>query len=177
MRVSEILGDATAFFDGQHTQLNQLGIDIRGCAISHLAYRATSSQQYLDLRTELEKGCTANVESQWKGRPISKILLREPMDLGDGFTTNLIELIPPPHRRQLKTGFEHTAVVIGDHVEDFAARHRHALHDQPRDGRLREPFYIRHDADGSITRFLRLSLFELVVNDGFRFAGIQHAEI
>ena len=56
----------------------------------------------------------ANVENIWNGRPISKILLREPLEVEPHVTVDLIELLPPPHQRTYKMGLEHVGVVVGD---------------------------------------------------------------
>jgi predicted metalloenzyme YecM len=43
-------------------------------------------------RTLLERHATANLENVWNGRPISKILLDEPLEVLDGATVPLIKL-------------------------------------------------------------------------------------
>lgn len=49
---------------------------------------------YVHQRTLLERHATANFENVWNGRPISKIVLAEPLVVLDGMPVSLIELIP-----------------------------------------------------------------------------------
>ena len=117
MSMKNIIGDYQAFFSLQTGRLKNIGIDISGYEISHLAYRTESYDEYLQIREQIEQHCIANVENVWNGRPISKLLLQEPLSLGNGFTVQLIELIPPEHRRVYKMGMEHFGVVIGNSVD------------------------------------------------------------
>jgi len=41
----------------------------------------------------LERHATANLENVWNGRPISKIVLTEPLEVLDGTPVSLIELV------------------------------------------------------------------------------------
>ena len=62
------------------------------------------------------------VENVWNGRPISMILLAEPLSVLDGQVVPLIELIPPVHQRVYKMGLEHLGVVVGEDVDEFSRR-------------------------------------------------------
>jgi hypothetical protein len=55
------------------------------------------------------------------------ILLAAPLEVLDGMSVPLIELIPPVHQRVYKMGLEHLGVVIGDEVDAFSREHRAAL--------------------------------------------------
>src|SRR5215510_14501278 len=106
----EILGGYTESFTVQADRLERLGIDIDGFEISHLAFRTETLAEYLVVRQKLESICSANVENTWNGRPISKLLLREPLQLSQNATTSLIELIPPIHQSIYKMGLEHIGI-------------------------------------------------------------------
>ena len=125
--VGDIIGDYRAFAAQQRDRLLARGIDIRPYALSHLAFRVPEWDQYVHLRTLLERHATANAENVWNGRPISLILLAEPLDVLDGRLVPLIELIPPVHQRVYKMGLEHLGVVIGEDVDAFSREHRAAL--------------------------------------------------
>ena len=75
----EVLGDYTEFYALQAQRLQRLGMDIDGFEISHLAFRTETLAEYLVVRQQLEALCVANVENTWNGRPISKLLLQEPL--------------------------------------------------------------------------------------------------
>jgi predicted metalloenzyme YecM len=125
--VGDIIGDYRAFAAQQRDRLLARGIDIRPYPLSHLAVRVPEWDQYVHVRTLLERHATANVENVWNGRPISIILLATPLEVLDEMSVPLIELIPPVHQRVYKMGLEHLGVVIGDEVDAFSREHRAAL--------------------------------------------------
>jgi predicted metalloenzyme YecM len=125
--VGDIIGDYRAFAARQHDRLLARGIDIRPYPLSHLAFRVPEWDQYVHMRTLLERHATASAENVWNGRPISMILLATPLEVLDGMAVPLIELIPPVHQRVYKMGLEHLGVVIGDEVDAFSREHRAAL--------------------------------------------------
>src|SRR5919107_1454621 len=124
--VGEIIGDYRAFAATQRERLAARGIDIAPYALSHLAVRVPEWDQYVHVRTLLERHASANLENVWNGRPISKILLTRPLDVLDGKAIALIELIPPVHQRVYPMGLEHLGVVVGDGVDEFSREHRAA---------------------------------------------------
>src|SRR5881394_3598105 len=126
-QVGDIIGDYRGFAAMQHERLLARGIDIRPYPLSHLAARVPEWDQYVHLRTLLERHATANLENVWNGRPISKIVLTEPLKILDGMSVPHIELIPPVHQRVYKMGLEHLGVVIGEEVDAFSREHRAAL--------------------------------------------------
>jgi predicted metalloenzyme YecM len=93
--VAEIIGDYRAFAAMQRDRLLARGIDIAPYALSHLAVRVPDWDLYVHQRTLLERHATGNLENVWNGRPISKIVLAEPLVVLDGTPVPLIELIPP----------------------------------------------------------------------------------
>jgi predicted metalloenzyme YecM len=115
--VGDIIGDYRGFVAQQHARLLARGIDIRPYPLSHLAVRVAEWEQYVHVRTLLERHATANLENVWNGRPISMILLVTPLEVLDGTAVPLIELIPPVHQRVYKMGLEHLGVVVGEGVD------------------------------------------------------------
>ena len=93
--IAEIIGDYRAFAAMQRDRLSARGIDISPYALSHLAVRVADWDLYVHQRTLLERHARANRESVWNGRPISLIVLAEPLDVLDGTPVSRIELIPP----------------------------------------------------------------------------------
>jgi predicted metalloenzyme YecM len=139
--VGDIIGDYRAFAALQRDRLVARGIDIRPYPLSHLAVRVPEWDQYVHLRTMLERHATANLENVWNGRPISKIVLAEPLEVFDGMAVPLIELIPPVHQRVYKMGLEHLGVVVGEDVDAFSHTHRAALTGQQFQSADNEPYY------------------------------------
>ena len=97
------------------------GIDISPYPLSHIAVRVADWDLYVHQRTLLERHAKANSENFWNGRPISLILLAEPLEVLDGVPVPLIELVPPVHQRVYRMVLEHLGVVVGEEVDAFLA--------------------------------------------------------
>ena len=161
--IADIVGDYRAFAAQQQSRLLTLGIDIRPHPLSHLAVRVPEWDQYTHLRTLLERHAIANRENLWNGRPISLIVPVEPLEVLDGKTVPLIELIPPVHQRVYKMGLEHLGVVLGNTFDEFVDTHKPVLTGQQFQGphSTPDPVYILFE-DFTHVKFYRLSLRDSV---------------
>jgi predicted metalloenzyme YecM len=175
--IADIIGDYRAFAAQQRDRLLARGIDIAPYALSHLAFRVPEWDQYVRVRTQLERHARANSESVWNGRPISIIVLREPLEVIDGKVVPDIELIPPVHQRVYKMGLEHLGVVVGDTFDAFIEAQKPVLTGQQFQGPSSnpDPVYILFE-DFTHVKFYRDSLRVAVEMQGGRFDGFQHVE-
>jgi predicted metalloenzyme YecM len=173
--VEDIIGDYRAFAAQQRDRLATRGIDITPYRLSHLAYRVPEWDQYVHVRSLLERHAIASAENVWNGRPISMILLAQPLDVLDGALVPLIELIPPVHQRVYRMGLEHLGVVVGEGVDEFSRVHRRALTGQQFQNSHNEPYYVLFE-DFTHVKFHRRSLREVVELQGARFDGFHHVE-
>ena len=176
--IADILGDYRAFADQQRDRLATRGIDIAPYTLSHLCYRVPEWDQYVRLRTQLERHAAANRENVWNGRPISLIVLAEPLEVLDGKQVPLIELIPPVHQRVYKMGLEHLGVVVGEDAFDaFVEAHKPVLTGQQFQGpnSIPDPVYILME-DFTHVKFYRASLQASVEQFEGPFEGFQHVE-
>lgn len=177
MSLKDVIGDYRAFFSLQLGRLSDIGIEISGCELSHLAFRTETYNEYLRTRERIEEHCASNVENVWNGRPISIMQLEEPLNLGKGFEVRVIELIPPVHRRVYKMGLEHVGVVIGDSVDEFSRRHRPVLTGQQFQSELCEPYYVTFFHDFTMVKFYRIPLLEVCEKErACRYEGFSHVE-
>ncbi len=151
------------------------GIDIAPYPLSHLAVRVTDWDLYVHQRTLLERHARANSEDVWNGRPISKVLLAEPLDVLDGTPVSLIELIPPVHQRVYRMGLEHLGIVVGEEVDAFSREHRAALTGQQFQSADCEPYYVLFE-DFTHVKFYRHSLYDVCVLEGATFDGFVHVD-
>jgi predicted metalloenzyme YecM len=173
--IADIIGDYRAFAALQRDRLHALGIDIEAYALSHFAVRVDDWDGYVHLRTLLERHATSNLENVWNGRPISKILLAEPLEVLGGKPVPLIELIPPVHQRVYKMGLEHLGVVVGEDVDAFSREHRAALTGQQFQSLDNEPYYVLFE-DFTHVKFYLRSLHDACVLEGYPFDGFQHVD-
>lgn len=173
--IADIIGDYRAFAAMQRDRLLARGINIAGYPLSHLCYRVADWDLYVHQRTLLERHAKANSENVWNGRPISLILLNEPLMVLDGTPCPLIELIPPVHQRVYRMGLEHLGVVIGEGVDDFSRKHRSALTGQQFQSPGFEPYYCLF-SDFTHVKFYRISLHDGNLLQGKGFNGIEHVD-
>jgi predicted metalloenzyme YecM len=173
--VGDIIGDYRAFVARQRERLLSRGIDIAPYELGHLAFRLPEWDQYVHVRGLLERHAVANSEGIWNGRPMSMILLAEPLDVLEGKTIPLIELIPPVHQRVYKMGMEHFGVVIGEEVDAFSRVHRDALTGQQFQNQWNEPYYVLFE-DFTHVKFHRRSLREVIELQGGTFNGFPHVD-
>ena len=173
--IADIIGDYRAFTALQRDRPAARGIDIAPYELSHLAVRVPEWDQYVHLRTLLERHAVANRENVWNGRPISLIVPSEPLRVLDGRVIPLIELIPPVHQRVYKMGMEHLGVVVGDEVDAFSRRHRAALTGQQFQSPTTEPYYVLFE-DFTHVKFYRRSFRAAIELEGGTFDGVHHVD-
>ena len=173
--IAEIIGDYGAFAAMQRDRLAARGIDIAPYPLSHLAVRVADWDLYVHQRTQLERHARANLEDVWNGRPISKIVLAEPLEVLDGSPVSRIELIPPVHQRVYRMGLEHLGVVVGEEFDDFSRVHRAALTGQQFQSADVEPYYVLFE-DFTHVKFYRSSLYDACDRQGATFDGFVHVE-
>ena len=175
--IAEIIGDYRAFAAMQRDRLVARGIDIVPYPLSHLAVRVADWDLYVHQRTLLERHAKANSETVWNGRPISLIVLAEPLDVLDGTPVSLTELIPPVHQRVYRMGLEHLGVVVGEEIDDFSRVHRAALTGQQFQSAEVEPVYVLFE-DFTHVKFYRRSLYDAVrlLEPRRRFDGFSHVD-
>ncbi|KRE29548.1 hypothetical protein ASG80_19070 [Agromyces sp. Soil535] len=166
---------ARAFHVQQVARCADLGIDASGYPLSHLAIRVPTWRDYVVARDGIEGFATSNLENVWNGRPISKIVLAEPIEVADGISIPLIELIPPFHQRVYRMGLEHLGFVVGDGHRDFIDEHRDVLTGQQFQSPVCMPVYRLFD-DYTHVKFYGTSLGDVCVLEGARFEGFQHAD-
>jgi predicted metalloenzyme YecM len=171
--IADIIGDYQVFAAQQRDRLLVRGIDIAPFPLSHLAVRVAEWDQYLHLRALLERRAVANSEKVWNGRPISLLVLAEPLEVLDGKVVTDVELIPPVHQRVYKMGLEHLGVVVGDDFDAFSREHRSVLTGQQFQSATVEPVYILFE-DFTHVKFYRHSLRAGIEDQGGSFDGFQH---
>lgn len=175
--IEDIIGDYRAFAAQQRDRLLTRGIDVAPYELSHIAYRVPEWDQYVRVRTQLERHAQANRENIWNGRPISLILFEQLEVLGKALP--MIELIPPVHQRVYKMGCEHIGVVVGDTFDTFLETHKPVLTGQQFQGPAStpDPVYILFE-DFTHVKFYRLSLQASVeLFEGRQFEpGFHHVD-
>jgi predicted metalloenzyme YecM len=165
--------EVQAFHARQLARLAELGIDAAGFPVSHVALRVPTWRAYVEARDGLEAVATANLENVWNGRPISKIVLAEPIPVGQQHV-DLVELIPPFHQRVYAMGLEHVGLVVPD-LESFVERHVGVLTGRQFQAPDFRPAY-RLFPDYTHVKFYARSLRRQVELEGATFTGFTHVD-
>jgi predicted metalloenzyme YecM len=173
--IRDIIGDYQAFVRTQTDRLTARGIDITPYPLSHLAVRVAEWDLYVHQRTLLERHARANSENVWNGRPISLIVLNEPLDVLEGKLVSNIELIPPVHQRVYRMGLEHLGVVVGDDFDAFSHTHRDVLTGQQFQNADVDPVYVLFE-DFTHVKFYRRSFFDVVADEQGALEGFTHVD-
>lgn len=168
-------GHYRAFLADQVRRSIRIGIDPARYPVSHIAFRTETYEEYVEVRRRIEMMSRANVENRWSGRPVSKLLLSEPLPPGDDDLVELIELIPPRHRPGYPISLEHVGFVVGDEYQVFVVRYRDVLPGRQDQGPVNQPRYVTFD-NGRTVKFHRHSLHDVVVKEGRSFDGFHHAD-
>jgi predicted metalloenzyme YecM len=113
----------------------------------------------------------------WNGRPISKLLLEQPLAVSERHDVALLELIPPFHQRVCRMGLEHVGFVVGDTFDTFVESHRRVLTGLQFQGPLStpDPVYILFD-DYTHVKFHRLSLADVCAAEDRSISGFHHVD-
>ena len=164
-----VLKSIPGFVTGVLDQLARTGIEASSLPLSHLCRRVETIEAYHAMREWLMPVCVAVAENDFNGRPISMLLLREPVVVGGGMV-ELIELPSPKADHPYPNGWEHVGFVVGD-VEAFHARHADVLTGiKDRGSDVQAPFITF--PDGATAKFYRRTLREIVERDGWRFEPV-----
>lgn len=159
-----------AFVESVVAHLAARGIDAAAMPISHVCFRVTTLEEYHEALAALRPWCRAVAEGPFNGRPISMLLLREPVRAG-GQAVELIELPAPRAAHVYPLGLEHVGFVTGGDTLAFHDRHAAAL-DGVKDRGLEVQVPFVTFPDGATAKFYARPLREIVERDGWRFAPV-----
>jgi predicted metalloenzyme YecM len=171
MNVDNVLGDCRGFFSMICDRLAGLSIDVIRTPVSHLCYRVATLGEYAPIRDRLMASGHSYVEREFNGRPITLLMLRQPLTLSREATVSLIELPAPKPSHAYPTGLEHVGFVVGADLPAFRARHAHVLTGEKDRGPHCQPPFITFD-NGKTAKFYDRPLAEVVQLEGWRFTPV-----
>lgn len=167
IKIETIIGDYNAFFSDLLHRMKKSGININGLPMSHLLYRTATTTEYETLRDLLKTYCSEFVETQFNGRAVSILILKDPLILSDGFTVSMIELPAPRAVHMYPSGLESIGVVLGTKLSEFITQHKTVLTGVKDHGQYCQPAFITFDNDKT-AKFYDISLREIVGLQGWQ---------
>ena len=171
MNIENIIGDYKVFFSDLLHRMKKAGIDISGMPMSHLLYRVTTIPEYEKLRDQLKSHCSEFVETQFNGRAVAVLGLKEPLMLENGFSVSVIELPAPRPVHMYPSGLESIGVIVGNALPEFIKRYSKVLTGVKDHGQHCQPAFVTFDNEKT-AKFYDISLEEIVVLQGWKIEKI-----
>lgn len=170
INLKQLIGNYHDFFSDLLNRLERIGIDITGMPISHLLYRTSTQPEYEILRDELKQFCFEFVETQFNGRSVSILILKEPLVLEDGYTVSMIELPAPRSEHMYPSGLESIGVIVGKQLPQFISKY--VLTGIKDHGNHCQPAFITFE-NGKTAKFYDVSLRKIVISQGWNIEKIN----
>lgn len=164
--LTELIGDYQHFFSDLLRRMKNVNIDIHGMPMSHLLYRVATMAEYENIRDNIKPLCSEFVETQFNGRAVSIIGLRDPLILEDGFQCEVIELPAPRAVHMYPSGLESIGVVVGETLPEFKLKYSKALTGTKDHGEHCQPAFITFDNEKTV-KFYNIALKEIVKLQGY----------
>jgi len=171
--LKKLIGDYEAFFSDLLSNIKNVGIDMSGMPMSHLLYRTATLPEYEDLRDKLINFCDEFVETQFNGRAVSILILKQPLILEDRFTVSMIELPAPRSAHMYPSGLESIGVVVGKELSNFIEKHKTVLTGVKDHGIHCQPAFITFENDKT-SKFYDISLREIVLLQGWTIDRVNN---
>ena len=171
MQINDIVGDCNSFVRDLLQRVRSVGIDIGNYPIDHICYRASTFEEYKEIKNKLLEISRAYVENIHHDRPITKFILKEPL-LCDGYAIPLLELPAPKPESNFASGLEHFEMVVGNDFEVFKEQYKNFWGGADDSGEYNQPVYITFDNVKTV-KFHQYSLDEVLRKEGKVFIKLD----
>ena len=117
-----VLDNYKNFIDQLITKIKANGIDLSNYELDHLGYKASSNEDYDDLKKEMSDLGEEVSEELVNGRRVGIYKLKEPL-VYDKYIIPAMELIAPKEGEVCPSSLEHVEFVVDTSLEEFAGRY------------------------------------------------------
>lgn len=169
--LAQLIGDYQSFFSDLLKRMKLIGIDISGMPMSHLLYRVATVTEYEYLRNNIKPLCSEFAETQFNGRAVSVLGLRDALLLEDNFQCSVIELPAPRAVHMYPSGLESIGVVLGEKLPEFKIQHSKNLTGVKDHGEHCQPAFITFDNEKT-AKFYDISLKDIIKLQGYTMENI-----
>jgi predicted metalloenzyme YecM len=156
-----------AFVDSLLARLAERDIDASAMPISHLCWRTASPEAYRVAAAAFRPFASETAEDEFAGRPITLMLLRDPVSIGSRRAA-LIEICAPRAGHPYPEGWEHAGFSLGGDPLAFHAANAAALDGIKDRGMDVQSAYVTF-ADGATAKFYASPLREIVARQEGRW--------
>ena len=172
--LKELIGDYQSFFSDLLQRMKEIGIDMSGMPMSHLLYRVETTEEYVNLLDNIKPLCSEFVETQFNGRAVSILGLRDTLSLEDGFQCSVIELPAPRAVHMYPSGLESIGIIVGKKLQEFKVQNSKKLTGIKDHGEHCQPAFITFDNEKT-AKFYDISLKEIIKLQGYKMKNISNA--
>ena len=172
MNIKQLIGNYEIFFSDLLDRTKKINIHIHGMPLSHFTYRVNTISEYDYLRDELKVFCNEFVETQFNGRAVSILALKEALVLEDDFKVSIIELPAPRSVHMYPSGLESVGVIVGASLSAFIKQHTNVLTGIKDHGEHCQPAFVTFD-NGKTNKFYDISLEEIVRLQGWQMEKLS----
>lgn len=117
-----LVQEATLFLDEFINKVAATGIDVSNLNLDHVAYQASSNEDYESKKPEFEKIANYTHEAIVNGRRVGVFGLENPI-MYKGNKIVALELIEPTDGQVCNSDWEHAEYVLEEPYRDFMARY------------------------------------------------------
>lgn len=108
----------TQFLDNLFDQISLVGLDVTGLALDHIAYQASTKEDYEEHLPEFSKLGELISEEIIGGRRVVVFKLDELISYQD-YKIPALELIAPKEGQQCESNFQHAEFLVNQPFEDY----------------------------------------------------------
>lgn len=107
-----------SFLDSFFEQIAKVGLDVSGLPLDHIAYQASTKEDYEEHLPEFSKLGELVSEEIIGGRRVAVVKLDEPLTYKN-YSISALELIEPKEGQQCDSAFQHAEFVVNQPFEDY----------------------------------------------------------
>lgn len=133
------VSDTTQFLDSFLKEVRSAGLDFEQCQLDHIAYQASSKQDYEAQKLHMQSCGTELSEVILSNRRVVVYSLTQPIS-HEHFTIPAYEILEPKENQVCDSGLQHAEFVISDTFEEILEKYPHL--DWDTSGMIRERFPI-----------------------------------
>ena len=156
--IADALGDYSSYLEVTLERLADVGIDVDGLEMDHIAYRAISSQTYEDAKRRLSPYARLVSEASIRNRLIGLMVLNEPLAYRS-FRIPVVEVIAPKPGDTYPEGLEHVEFVVPGPLQALVDSHPNVAFQTEAMNRTNNP-ELKLKLDGARVKFHLCTVLE-----------------
>lgn len=153
----------TDFLDSFFEEITNTGLSIDGLTLDHIAYQASTSNDYEEKLPEFKKLGHLVSEEIIGGRRVAVFALHDPIRY-KSYHIPALELIEPKENQVCKSEFQHAEFIINQPFETYMEKYPNINWDTSSMGRDEFAHLKLHFKNGLTLKFLKAPILDLIKN-------------